>query len=79
MADLARCAVCGERLEPEHTVAPRTDAATGEAQLLHAECSGDGITRALRLGRDPPVPPGTWDRWNGENGAQQALDAFDGL
>lgn len=75
--DLCGCAICGESLEPDHTVDVRRDAATGRYHLVHMECTADGVLRAIRLGRNRvPADPGTWDRWNDEEGAQSLLGAF---
>jgi len=77
--DLARCGICGGSIDPDHSVDIRRDAAIGRYHLVHMECTADGVKRALRLGRNRvPAAPGTWQRWNGEEGAQSLLGAFDG-
>lgn len=75
--DLAPCLVCDGSIDPDHCVDVRRDAATGRRGLVHMECSADGVLRAQRLGRNRvPARPGTWQKWDGEQGAQSLLGAF---
>lgn len=77
-ANLARCAVCGQQIAPDHHVDIRRDAVTEEAQILHAECTADGVDRALRAGMAGRAEPGTWDDWE-KPSYRTSLDAFSDL
>lgn len=77
-ANLARCAVCNEQIAPEHHVDFRRGAVAGEAQLVHVECTADGVTRALRSGMEGKAEPGTWEDWSDPT-YRTSLDAFSDL